>query len=311
MLIRIIILFLLATKSLLSYSAADTLHVSGEKRFTLYYDNDFFSATDRYYTQGTRLELVHPGLKHSPFSLLLPGLKNAVNAYGLAAIQDCFTPTSIRRDTILKGDRPFTAYIALAGLRISTDSAAKKKLISELMIGVLGPAAGGRQTQESIHRWLHNIQPLGWQFQLSNDLVINYKLRYEHGLVSYRYADAYAAAELNAGTLYDNAAAAVTIRAGRISDYFSSTGNRLQAYVFLTGRAQAVLYNATIQGGLFNKDLYAIPAASINRMVYKGAGGIVFSYKKLLLEYTKVFITPEIRTGKDHGWGHVNITVLF
>lgn len=308
--ITIVFLFLLPV---LPIAAQDTsVIISQRKYFLINYDNDFFSATDRYYTWGTRLELVLPGLRKLPLMKILLHLPSPVNEYGIAAVQDCFTPTSIRRDTILKGDRPFAAYIRLDHFRVSTDENKTQRLYSELGLGVLGPWAGGCETQQSIHRWLNNIEPLGWQFQLANDAVINYKLRYEKGLTEKKHSGIIAYSEVNAGTLYDNASLGVLMRAGKMSSYFSSRDDRsFQLYGFIRGNVRAVGYNATLQGGLFSKDIYTIGSSELGRFVFSAFPGIVLSYKKISLEYSKAFITPELKTGKDHGWGHVNVTTRF
>lgn len=282
------------------------------KYFAINYDNDYFDATDRYYTQGTRLELAHPALGRSPVMKMLLRLPGR-SQYAVSLVQDCFTPSSIRRDTIQTGDRPFTAYITIRHSRVSGDEIKKQKLFSEFDIGVLGPLAGGRQTQESIHRWLDNIEPLGWQFQLSNDIVLRYKLRYVKGLISREALEIAGLAEMNAGTLYDDVSIGTMIRTGRMGSYFSrGPVKKLQLYGFLEGKIKAVGYNATLQGGMINRDnFYTVPSENIERLVYSAMGGIVLSYKKLALEYTRVFITPELRTGRDHGWGHVSITAHF
>src|SRR4051812_30786752 len=86
-------------------SAATNL--SPESYFKFNYDNDFFSATDRYYTQGIRVELSMPMFKYNPFSKVLLRLKNAKNYYGIAIEHDGFTPKSIRHDTVFVGERPY------------------------------------------------------------------------------------------------------------------------------------------------------------------------------------------------------------
>src|SRR5580698_1859191 len=85
--------------------------ISTNKFVRLNYENDFFTQTDDYYTQGIKLESIDPAFRYSPFMWLLPRLSNSTVQYGLSAVQDCFTPTSITSNTILYGDRPFAGYV--------------------------------------------------------------------------------------------------------------------------------------------------------------------------------------------------------
>ena len=72
-----------------------------ENYFSFNYDNDFFSATDRYYTQGILISFIHPIVKHSPFTHAPIKInKSEANYYGLHLQQDVFTPISIRHEGI-------------------------------------------------------------------------------------------------------------------------------------------------------------------------------------------------------------------
>src|SRR5581483_7658278 len=90
---------------------SSSIKVSSNKFVRLNYENDFFTQTDDYYTQGIKLEVVNPVFRYSPFMWLLPRLSTSTVQYGLSAVQDCFTPTSITSNTILYGDHPFAGYV--------------------------------------------------------------------------------------------------------------------------------------------------------------------------------------------------------
>lgn len=243
---------------------------------------------------------------------LLPQLKHSVIQYGLSATQDCFTPASIRRDTILKGDRPYSATIFLGHYKVSNDEKKKQRLASELDLGAIGPCAMCEEEQKGIHKALDNLQPLGWQFQIANDVYLNYRLRYDRNILAGRFMDLTALAEVNAGTIYDNAALGANLRLGSMQGYFENQRSRkFQFYGFAQGWAKAVGYNAALQGGLFSKSINTLTQAEIAPVVLKGTFGANLSYKGISLEYGRVFITREIKTWWDHGWGYINITTWF
>jgi len=288
--------------------------------FKLNYDNDFFSATDRYYTQGILAELILPGLKKNPVSRALIKLKNASqNYYGLAFEQDCFTPVSIRHNTIYYGERPFAATMFLSNFLVSMSEEKKQRLTTSLDLGVMGSCAMCAEEQKGIHKALHNIQPLGWQFQIATDYIVNYRAKLEQGLYTAKHFEFVGFGAARVGTLYDDISLGILFRAGFMNGYFKNLGltgqvsnKKFQLYVYANAKVSAVAYNATMQGGIFeNNSVYTINTKILQRDVFIGSVGIVGAFKRFSLEYTKVYISPEFHNGLDHGWGHVVITTCF
>ena len=288
--------------------------------FRLNYDNDFFSATDRYYTQGILAELILPGLKRNPISRTLFKLKNtSQNYYGLAFEQDCFTPVSIQHNTIYYGERPFAATMFLSNFLVSMSEEKKQRLTTSLDLGVMGPCAVCEEEQKGIHKALHNIQPLGWQFQIATDYIVNYRAKFEQGLYTTKYFEFVGSTEARVGTLYDDVSLGILLRAGFMNGYFKnfgltkqSSGKKFQLYVYANANVRAVAYNATMQGGMFeNNSIYTINSKNLQRDIFMGSVGVVGAFKRFSLEYTKVYISPEFHNGLDHGWGHVVITTCF
>ncbi|MCE3277852.1 MAG: hypothetical protein K0S44_43 [Bacteroidetes bacterium] len=314
-----VLLLLLSLSIIECDGQSDSIPEKAENYFRYSYDNDFFSATDRYYTQGVRLELILKPLKYNPLSyLLLKFNKGGKNYYGLAFERDGFTPRSIRVDSLYVGERPFAGVSFLSSFLVSLDQKKEQKLYTQLDLGIMGPASLGEEEQKYIHRKLNNIQPLGWEYQVANDIVVNYMLQYERGILMKRYIEFIGGGEARVGTLYDDVSAVGTFRLGRMHNYFSSLGiskypgyKKFQFYAILRGRIKAVAYNGTLQGGMFSKSIYTIEPQNIERLVAAGSFGLVIAYKRVSLEYTKWYISPEFRNGLSHGWGHCNISVCF
>jgi lipid A 3-O-deacylase len=287
--------------------------------FRANYDNDFFNATDRYYTQGVYFEFIAPFLRKSPLSrILIPLNKRSQDYYGFVLEQDCFTPGSIRYDTLNYLDRPYAATMYVSQFLNSLDSLKKRRLNSRIDLGIIGPCAVCEQEQKWIHRGLANIPPLGWEYQMSQDYILNYSLGIEQGLFSLKYLDMLASADLRAGTIYDDISFGLMARVGFMADYFSQLGirkhavkNKFQCYLFARGKTRFVGYNALVQGGLFDSDIHSLPDRLIMRYVFTGSTGIVIAYKRVSVEYTKVYSSPEFLNGKYHGWGHCNFTFCF
>ena len=279
----------------------------------LHYDNDYFTKTDRYYTQGISLEYVAPALKRFFLSRLMITPFSASASYGMTLNIFAFTPTSIEEDQILYGDRPFDANLAFQFFSIQSDPGNRQRLSTALTLGIMGRYAFGYDIQYGIHKWTGNPLPRGWQHQVRTDAVVNYQAGYERQLFSSAAFLVNASAEARVGTLNDKLSGGFNLIAGKFNKPFevrSSGTPKAECYFFLQGRGAMVGYDATLQGGIFNRNTpYIIPPGDINRTVFQADAGIVFNVRKLLLSYTQSFITKEFRTGEHHRWGGVSAGV--
>lgn len=291
-----------------------------ENYIRLNYDNDFFSATDRYYTQGINLTIIHPVIRYSPISKALVALnKKALNYYGLIVTQDCFTPRSIRYDTINYLERPYAATFFVSHFLTSINSSKKTLLQTQLDLGVIGPCAKCEDEQKAIHKALLNIRPLGWENQVKTDLIVNYKVKFEKGILIKKNIEFVANSTLRIGTLYSDLGLGLFTMIGFFSPYFNDLGlqknavkNKFKLFGVFKLNSKLVGYNATLQGGLFNtKSVLTVSESRINRLVIEGLAGVVIAYKRVSLEYSKTLLTPEFDGGLFHGWGKCIITVCF
>lgn len=308
-------------KSAYSQDSTDT-PLKTENYFKLDYDNDFFSATDRYYTQGIILTFIHPLVRYSPFSYTLIRLsKKALNYYGLHAEQDVFTPRSIRYNggQIYYGERPFTAVFFVSHSLTSIHRERKFLLRTQLDLGILGPEAMGEEEQKGIHKALDNIAPQGWENQLSTDYIVNYRAKAEKGLLDREHISLLCGASARLGTLYTDLSLGLSARFGIYNPYFEGLGlerhttkNRFKIYGFAGADCKLVGYNATLQGGLTNSgNIYELPDSSVSRLVYDLSLGMVIAYKRVSLEYSKTYISPEFEGGLAHSWGRCGLTLCF
>ena len=294
----------------------DTLKGDKFRYVSLDYQNDYFNATDYYFTQGVRIDIIAPIFRKSPLSkILLRAGKNSVDVHGIFASQECFTPTSIRSDSILTGDRPFAACIFVGQSRISSNIEKKYSLMSEIIFGFIGSRGGCMETQQTIHGWINGIDPHGWEYQISDDFIINYSSKYEKLVVAKKSFEFIPYLNIRAGTLYDNASAGIKIRTGIMNSFFDAnikSAKKFLCYAELWGQTTGVAYNATLQGGLFNKQTpYVILNDEMERILFSVGGKIVLNYKKLSLVYSRNWITPEFKKGLKHGWGGIAIKVNF
>lgn len=292
-------------------------NVTGDKYFRIHYDNDFYTKTDYYYTQGYSLELVNPALRKNPVSAILIKLKDSRSKYGLAFEHFGFTPTSIKSDVILRGDRPFAGVIMLKSFSISVDTIRKQRLVSTLSLGMIGPAAFAGRMQATIHRWTDDPEPHGWQYQIRNNPVINYEVSHEKELLNLPdILSVNTSIQARAGTLSDKVQAGFSLTLGRFDSSFGkpdkSHRKNFRAYVYSQPLVGLVGYDASLQGGFVNRSSpYTLKSNEINRITFQNNFGAVINIWKIYVEYYQTYLSKEFKAGRQHRWGRVKLGVAF
>jgi hypothetical protein len=287
---------------------------NAERFARINYENDFFTATDYYYTQGVHLEFVYPGMGRFFTSKLLVHPENYNTRFGLALQHNVYTPVDYVATDIQYGDRPFAADALLQFFSIANNQDKRQRINTALTIGVMGPWAGAKELQTYIHEITPNAVPKGWDNQLHNDAVLNYQLQFDKQLWELRrYINVSANVMARAGTLSDKASAGITVMFGLINNPFgaySDEHRKFQLYFYDHPEISGVVYDATMQGGMFDRsNPYTIPADAISRGVFRNNWGIVLQYGNLYLEYYQSYITKEFNSGLDHHNGGIQIGV--
>lgn len=283
--------------------------------FRYSYDNDYFTSTDKDYTQGYNFELVTPFFRKNPANYLFFKPKNSEYKYGLSIEHIGFTPDNIKSREIQFGDRPFAAAIMLKSFIIATDTINKTRIISSLNTGLIGPGAFGKEMQVAIHEQTGNAIPHGWSNQIKNDIVLNYEISHEKQLVRFRNLFSLQSnTTARVGTLFTNVSVGLNATFGIINSPFTAmkNKNKFQLYLYSQPLVSAIGYDATLQGGLFNdKSPYTIPNRDINRFTAQHNYGVVLQTRSLYFEYSRTAITREFETSRSSKWGGIRIGFKF
>ncbi|MBE0648997.1 MAG: lipid A deacylase LpxR family protein [Bacteroidales bacterium] len=316
--------FLLSLIKTNSFPSMITL--SQERYFHLQLDNDIFNYTDRYYTNGIRLTLITPWLSRNPLSrLLIPYWNRGINYYGLSLVQDMYTPSTTKTGGILEGDRPYAAYLYVGSTKITNDDISHLRLTSEIQIGIIGPSSFGEYVQRTFHNAVPtNNEPLGWEFQIQDDLLLNYYARLEKGIAAFPGLDFLVHGSGSIGTVYTNIGGGFYIRSGWFNPYFSNLffskqslnrsrhARNVQLYFFADITGKVIGYDATLQGGMFNRtSAYTIPGEDIERFMFTGSAGFVLSYGGIQLKGEQFLLSPEFKNGWWHKWLSIGLTFSF
>jgi hypothetical protein len=257
-------------------------------------------------------------MDRSPIKAILPGLKDvAIDQNGISVTQNIYTPTNPDTTIILFDDHPFSAYLAAGQFRDIYSLERKLRMRSELRIGVLGPASLGQQVQSSIHE----IEPVGWQNQVENDVVVDYAFLIEKSLFSTPFLELNVLGQAHIGTLYNKAGGGLNMRLGNFMPFIrgpfsifenKNPGGRLQYWFFAESKVDFVGYDATLQGGLFsNDDIYIIQSGQLKRTLFQACLGAAFFYNNIGVEYRHYYETPRFENAFHFGWGSITAVLAF
>jgi hypothetical protein len=282
----------------------------------IHFENDLitYANTDRYFTNGIRFDLQAAWLAGSPIQkLMIPYRHKSFVIYNLSMVQNMYTPTDTRVAPHLSNDRPYSSVLYF-GIRKTVADLQHNLLLSfELNLGYIGPYSLGSSLQSIVHKTFPtNDKPLGWETQINSDIILNYSVQAQQALVKKENLTLLAGLNAEAGTLYTNAGAGLQLQAGKAEPIFGLMENEewpeLEYYFFAKTDFSFVVYNALLQGGMFNHDnVFSLKQNEIQHVVGNAEAGIHFRLKGIGMEIAQHFISPEYKGGLWHKWGRISL----
>lgn len=274
--------------------------------FSLRWENDTFSGTDRFYTDGISLALFRLGPRWLQEWCDRRGWESDLTALSWEAGQIMVTPSDTQRVIPDPRDRPYAGLLyAAASLHWARGPAYHGlKVIS----GVVGPWSLAEDTQKWVHKRVGSGIPQGWGSQLHNEPILN--LVYEHrrkyrlwGEAQGFALEALPVGNLMLGNVLTQVQLGGQVRVGyRIPDDFGTTlmrgmvhlppprssrteqaPPRWGAYVFGGLNGNAVARNITLDGNTWkdspsvDKEWW-VPAAEVGAVGYLGRFQCAFAY---------------------------------
>jgi len=145
---------------------------------SLQIDNDLFARSDQNYTSGIRIAYTTPMGSSHPLESSVRALPLFAGpsrvTYSLG--QQLYTPRDISASQLITTDEPYAGYL-YAGFGIESElprEHGRRILVSfELQVGIVGPTALGKQTQQAAHKIFGSEKANGWDNQLKNEPTIN------------------------------------------------------------------------------------------------------------------------------------------
>lgn len=275
----IVFALLTANGSLFAQSAPPTHLLS------LYWDDDYLNiqgkGTDRAYTSGQRIEYYY--LKEHPSRFFADRImpkagSHSTNIYSWSLMQIMVTPNDISDPSIQPNDYPWSGALFATHSLYSYDHDHKFAFKSEVLLGVMGPASLAGSTQRLVHRLIHYQQPKGWSNQFTNTPLVNLAFSVEKQEWGWKNClEIIGGARIDAGAMMDQLTAYQLVRIGVMNPYFNGLftlrsaseqhRKRTELYFFMKPQAQAIAYDALLQGPIFSsKPTFPDPSPSTSKI---------------------------------------------
>ena len=252
------------------------------------------------------------------------GTQNFILAIG----QEMYTPADIVATEVDSSDRPYAGTLFLKMSRTISNRETKFQIQSNIYFGVIGPASGAMETQNFIHRLIDNDEAMGWHNQISNGLILDYKLKIRKGIRSLpQYIDLSGSADLHLGTINNFASLGGRLRFGLFNNPYAdlgiykpshgsgnrSEGKKFQVYLNLEANGGYLFYDGTVSGSLvpFKPSPYIIPPQDVPHWTYSLSYGVTLSWKTFQFNYLNLFTNPLYSQDKYAGWGEVEFVISF
>jgi hypothetical protein len=298
-----------------------------EKTISVNWENDVFSGTDGNYTNGIRVAVVSAenDVPHwldvaadaLPF-FDVSGAKRWEFAFG----QNIYTPQFYETSAPQPDDRPYAGWLyGSAGVISDTGTTLD---VLQITLGVVGPASGAEQVQETVHDLIGSPHPLGWQYQLENEpgIIVSYERKWRNlwqiNPNGYGF-DLTPSAGASVGNILTQASVGTVVRFGQDlpadygppligsnlagTDYFAPSKD-LGWYVFAGLEGNAVARNIFLDGNTFQDS----PSVDKRNFVGGLQAGLALTYDGVRYAYTQSFRTKEYDT-QDGGTSYGAFTV--
>jgi lipid A 3-O-deacylase len=298
-----------------------TTFVLGQSRIReigLVTDNDLYSSSknDKYYTNG--LEIFYRFLaKNDDEKVNKKMVEFRIGQY-------IYNPKFINKEAIAVIDRPFAGYLFGAvekSFFLQNESVFKVGV----ELGFVGPNSFAEETQKRFHKILSYKSVYGWETQVTNALAIQSHFLFSNKLLptlNNNKIDFHFQSEANLGTIFTDVSAGFLTRIGfkklvPVYDsnlYGASVSRELRKsesefYFYIAPSIKYQVYDATIQGSLFNNN--SLVTFDLIPVRFNGEAGFKYRKNNLNLSYAFVYRSKELHSNVNTGYFYGSILVSY
>lgn len=295
-------------------------HISTYRGVTICLDNDMFNNTDRYYTNGIHIVLHSPAFAFWQINKIMPTGKRNFTEYNSVGIHHAmYTPYTTKQPPALKDDRPYAATLLWKYTRMAVHHQKRSIRTASIDIGLIGEGALGSSLQQGVHAALPtNHEPLGWDTQISNDLILNYHYSQINTLAYSNRLKVYSDLSGSLGTHQTNANVNFGILVNSKNNGAILPGvplliNSKKAWSYMLNMkagAFLIAYNNTLNGGLLNRqNIYMLSSNETERVVIASSIALDLKYYRIGINLSQYYISKEFKKGHDHFYAQIAINV--
>lgn len=206
-------------------ASAEQHPAEGVATWRLVWDNDAVLSSDNQYSNGWSLQ-VHgrpaeswdmargtPAFGKAMARWFLPDHRDGLYfREGWAVGQLIQTPDDIGREDLIEDDVPYAAVLAAQNSWIAYDD--RHLYGFGWLTGVIGPSAKGEEVQKWFHQLINDDEPMGWEHQVNNELLVNFYYEWKRKLVGSSFGDISSVMDARLGNLITAAQVGVEGRLG-------------------------------------------------------------------------------------------------
>ncbi|WNK00266.1 lipid A deacylase LpxR family protein [Thalassospiraceae bacterium LMO-JJ14] len=308
--------------------------------WTVNVENDRIANTDRHYTNGVRLGWVSepedgnnlPEVRDT-LQTLYPLAEVRGGRLGLELGHNMYTPADTEARTLISDDRPYAGWLyGSASLYAETGKGIGEHFTETLdkvalEVGIVGPAALGKQVQNEYHKLIGVATSKGWENQLDNEPGVNLigERKWRHKALRFAGFEADAIPHVGAslGNVYTHLNGGVTLRIGQelyvdygpplIRPSLSGFGainpaEKFSWYAFAGVDGRWVVQNIFLDGNTFT-DSHSVDKKNL---VGDFVAGVSMTYRNVRIAFTHVMRTREFDTQtKTDRFGAVSLSFRF
>ena len=278
-------------------------------------DNDLYTSSryDMYYTNGLELFYRYASKNNSE------KVDKEITEFTLG--QYIYTPRFIEAPNTALVDRPYAGYL-FGEFGKSFFYKSESVVKTSFQIGYVGPNAFGEQVQSNLHEFIGYKKVIGWEYQIKNALAVQAQVLYSKKLFASSTStaiDFHWRSEAALGTVLSGASTGFVSRIALkklvpINDsnfYNGSIGsNTSEFYFYIAPSINYQLYDATIQGSLFNDN--SPITFSIVPFRFNGEAGFKYRKNNLNLSYVFMYRGKELysKTISGYFYGSIGLSYL-
>ncbi len=337
----IFVVLLIVTGSIDSFARSN--EASQVQTVQLFFENDLFGDTDKYYTNAVQLTWLSNDLKQYKDDIRLPDWSipvikaipfsetpGSIHNVGILIGQQIYTPADIQRTSLDNNDRPYAGFL-FGGLALHSKTDTVLDTL-EIVFGIVGPDAFAETAQNTVHEIRDIPTAKGWHNQLHNEPAIRFswqrKWRLYRNEISFLDYDLIGHAGLTLGNVRVSTATGGEFRIGyQIPNDFGSDTIRPGAgvasplvahypghrhafgfHLFAGTQLEAVGHDLFLDGNTF-RDSHGVEK---EKLVVDFSGGLAFNFDPYKFTYRHLYRTRQFKDQiQDQIIGSLTFTVSF